>query len=117
MAAPADRFPLLGVDLELAGLPLKAGHLVLSAQEERLLGRAAEARRLLCAMYSAKEAAFKALGPLLGDGLQGLRSLRPEAHADGYLVTSLPGAPLVRVSVRRLTHGVLSWAVAADGDL
>ncbi|MEU6063949.1 4'-phosphopantetheinyl transferase superfamily protein [Streptomyces sp. NPDC047082] len=117
MAAPADRFPLLGVDLELAGLPLKAGHLVLSAQEERLLGRGAEARRLLCAMYSAKEAAFKALGPLLGDGLPGLRPLRPEAHADGYLVTSLPGAPLGRVSVRRLTHGVLSWAVAADGDL
>ncbi|MFI5797404.1 4'-phosphopantetheinyl transferase superfamily protein [Streptomyces sp. NPDC051677] len=114
VAGPSDRFPLLGVDLELAGLPLEASHLVLSAREEGLLGGGAEARRRLCAMYSAKEAAFKALSPVLGAELPGLRALSLQAHADGYLVGSLPGAPRVRVSVRRLRRGVLCWAHAAD---
>lgn len=113
VAGPADRFRTLGVDLELTGLPLQAAHLVLRSTELELLDRAgAAAGRRLDAMYSAKEAAFKALSPLLGSDLPGLRDIRLEPHSDGYLAHATPQPGLsVQVTVRRLPQGVLCWAI------
>lgn len=113
VAGPTERFRSLGVDLELTGVPVEAAHLVLRGPETGLLdGPGDSPRQRLLSMYSAKEAAFKALSPLLGTGLRGLRDLRLTAHADGYLARAAqrPGLP-VHVSVRRLPQGVLCWAV------
>jgi 4'-phosphopantetheinyl transferase EntD len=113
VAGPSDRFRTLGVDLELTGLPLEAAHLVLRGPEARLLRGApdAAARRLL-ALFSAKEAAFKALSPVIGRELLGLRDISLSASADGYLAQAArhPG-PRLQVSARHLPGGVLCWAV------
>ncbi|MBY8341418.1 MULTISPECIES: 4'-phosphopantetheinyl transferase superfamily protein [unclassified Streptomyces] len=113
VAGPSEQFRTLGVDLELGGLPQEAAHLVLRGPETRLLRGApdAAAQRLLT-LYSAKEAAFKALSPVIGPELLGLRDIRLEASADGYLAqaTRRPG-PLLHVSTRQLPQGVLCWAV------
>ena len=105
---------MLGVDLELSGIALEAAHLVLRPAESGLLGSGPEEtlRRRLLGAYSAKEAAFKALSPLLGEELPGLRAVRLEAYVGGYLAAAVTRpAPLLRVSVRQLPQGVLSWAV------
>ncbi|WP_406423245.1 4'-phosphopantetheinyl transferase superfamily protein [Streptomyces sp. NBC_00873] len=113
VAGPSERFRSLGVDVELTGLPLEAAHLVLRGAETAELQQAGDAaQQRLLAMYSAKEAAFKALSPLLGPELPGLRDLRLTADADGYLARATRHSELrVRVSVRRLPQGVLCWAV------
>lgn len=115
VAGSTDRFSTMGIDLELGGPPLAAAHLVLRGPETALLGSADTAARRLLALYSAKEAAFKALSPILGPDLPGLRDIQLEAHADGYLAHAVhhPG-PLLRVSVRRLPQGVLCWALPHD---
>ncbi|MFJ7205876.1 4'-phosphopantetheinyl transferase superfamily protein [Streptomyces sp. NPDC098789] len=137
VAGPARLFPALGVDLELSGPPLRAAHLVLRGAEAAALhgaGRAAE-RRLL-AMFSAKEAAYKALSPLLGPELRGLRDLvltadtadtadatdfvdfadiadAADSVAGGGFLAHAASRPdlRLRVSVRELPRGgVLCWA-------
>ncbi|MFD9465730.1 4'-phosphopantetheinyl transferase [Streptomyces sp. NPDC060027] len=121
VAGPSDRFRTLGVDLELTALPLEAAHLVLRGPETELLNGDGDgdgdadtgtAARRLHVLHSAKEAAYKALSPVIGPGLRGLRDIRLEAHTDGYLAraTGQPG-PLVHVSARELPQGVLCWAV------
>ncbi|MFF3405292.1 4'-phosphopantetheinyl transferase [Streptomyces sp. NPDC002742] len=115
VAGPSDLFHTLGVDLELTALPLEAAHLVLRGPETELLngdGDTDTATRRLHVLHSAKEAAFKALSPVIGPGLRGLRDIRLEAYADGYLARAnrQPG-PLVHVSARELPQGVLCWAV------
>ncbi|MEV7414887.1 4'-phosphopantetheinyl transferase superfamily protein [Streptomyces sp. NPDC089919] len=120
VAGPAGRFRSVGVDLELTELPAAAAHLVLAGPEAGLLrgpaGPRAAGERLRV-LYSAKEAAFKALSPVLGPELRGLRDLRLQPWADGYLAHAeqRPGLR-VPVSVRRLPQGVLCWAVLAGPD-
>ncbi|KUJ69015.1 hypothetical protein ACZ90_14290 [Streptomyces albus subsp. albus] len=117
VAGPADRFPVLGVDLELTGIPLRAAHLVLGPTEAPELLHAADAspEQCLLAAYSAKEAAFKALSPLAGDALPGLRAILLRPYPGGYLATAAarPGQQL-RVTLRWLPRGVLTWAVPRD---
>ncbi|MCT2589304.1 4'-phosphopantetheinyl transferase superfamily protein [Streptomyces sp. N2-109] len=116
VAGRSEDFRTLGVDLELNAPPLAAAHLVLSGPEEASLGQAGSvARQRLFVMYSAKEAAFKALSPVLGPELRGLRDIRLHTHNDGYLA-GVPRHPSVsvRVTVRHLPQGVLCWAVPHD---
>ncbi|MFI9246190.1 4'-phosphopantetheinyl transferase superfamily protein [Streptomyces sp. NPDC053086] len=110
VAGPADRFPTLGVDLELADLPVRAAHLVLREPERPLLGPPRTAARRLLTLCSAKEAAFKALSPLTGPALRGLRDLRLTPDGAGFLAQA-DGHPerRVRVSVRQLPEGGLLW--------
>lgn len=113
VAGPSDRFRTLGVDLELGELPVGAAHLVLGEPERDLLGPPSTAARRLLTLYSAKEAAFKALSPLLGPAVRGLRDIRLTPIEAGFLArrAGLP-EPCVRVSVRLLPgDGVLCWAV------
>ncbi|WP_330335583.1 4'-phosphopantetheinyl transferase superfamily protein (plasmid) [Streptomyces sp. NBC_00536] len=113
VAGPSERFSSLGVDLELTGPPLRAAHLVLRGAETAALHEAGDAaEQRLLAMYSAKEAAYKALSPHLGPELRGLRDLLLTADADGFLAHA-PSRPALRlrVSVRKLPRGVLCWAL------
>lgn len=120
VAGPAVAFPAVGIDLELGTIPQRAAHLVLRRSESALLaGPGERADRRLLALFSAKEAAYKAFGPLLeavdgADALPGLRAVRLGRDADGFLAEAdaLPGVVL-RVTVRHLSEGVLSWALAA----
>ncbi|MFB7470643.1 4'-phosphopantetheinyl transferase superfamily protein [Kitasatospora sp. NPDC056184] len=135
LAGPADRYRTLGVDVELGGgPPLAAAHLVLGPAERAgggLLDTGApDAAEQLVALFSAKEAAFKALGPLVApDELPGLRAVvftpepGPRARPDGGRCaggSAWLAAPearpdvRVRVTVRRLAAGVLSWALPVD---
>ncbi|MGA5131344.1 4'-phosphopantetheinyl transferase superfamily protein [Streptomyces olivoreticuli] len=113
VAGPTSLFRTLGVDLELNDVPREAAHLVLHASEAVLPeGDDAAVARHLLAAYAAKEAAFKALSPVLGAGLPGLRALRLAPHADGYLAHAPAGPGLcLRVTVHHLSRGVLAWAV------
>lgn len=116
VAGPADRFPTLGIDLELADRPVRAAHLVLREPERPLLGPPRTAARRLLTLYSAKEAAFKALSPLTGPALRGLRDLRLTPDGAGFLAQA-DGHPerRVRVSVRQLPEGGLPcWALPHD---
>lgn len=116
VAGPADRFPALGVDLELGELPVRAAHLVLREPEQPLLGPLRTAASRLRTLYSAKEAAFKALSPLIGADLRGLRDLRLTPDGTGFLAEAMGHPqPCVRVSVRHLPQGgVLCWALLSD---
>nr|AWX24487.1 phosphopantetheinyl transferase [Streptomyces conglobatus] len=92
LAAPASRCRALGCDLELRGLPLAAAHLVLDPGEEswvRAAGGAAAAEARLFALFSAKEAAFKAYGALLPAG-------RAPTTLLGISATPVPGGFLAR---------------------
>ncbi|MFI9803972.1 4'-phosphopantetheinyl transferase [Streptomyces sp. NPDC052301] len=116
VAGPADRFPALGIDLELSELPVRAAHLVLREPERPLLGPPRTAAQRLLTLYSAKEAAFKALSPLAGPALRGLRDLRLMPDGAGFLAQATGHTEhRVRVSVRRLPQGgVLCWALLDD---
>lgn len=116
VAGAADRFPTLGVDLELGELPVRAAHLVLREPERSLLGPARTAPERLLALYSAKEAAFKALSPVVGPELRGLRDIRLTPDDAGFLARAAdhPG-PRVHVTVRHLPRGgVLCWGLPHD---
>ncbi|MFD9792780.1 4'-phosphopantetheinyl transferase superfamily protein [Streptomyces sp. NPDC059070] len=115
LAAPAGRFAALGCDLELRGLPLASAHIVLGPDERGCLeGDAATAEhRLLCA-FSAKEAAYKAFGALLGEGAPAtLLALVARPVPGGFRARprTAPG-PEVEVRVRPAGPGVFSWAAA-----
>jgi enterobactin synthetase component D len=130
LAGPGRRFAAVGVDLELSSLPLAAAHLVLCGPElawlQRAAGNPGEARRRLLAAFSAKESAFKVLDAL-SDRSPRLREIRLWPAVDGF-AAFLQGArgPVLRVRVRHVPSGVLTWtvlpgrdpagAVATDGD-
>ncbi|WP_320777577.1 enterobactin synthetase [Streptomyces sp. CRN 30] len=102
--APGRDTPL-GCDLELRPLPAGAARLVLREDEERLLRGA----WTVTSLFSAKEAAFKALHrlrPMPGS----LRGLRAEPDGDGLRV-ALRTAPeaAVRVRVVPVGPGFFSW--------
>ncbi|MFF2352701.1 4'-phosphopantetheinyl transferase [Kitasatospora sp. NPDC058115] len=116
LAGPAARYRTLGVDIELCGPPTAAAHLVLNRGERHLFDRSApDAADRLLALYSAKEAAFKALSPLLEpEELPGLRAVRLTPRQDGWQAAPVARPGLrVAVSVRRLGAGVLGWALPA----
>ncbi|MFD5080401.1 4'-phosphopantetheinyl transferase superfamily protein [Streptomyces sp. NPDC058371] len=126
-----------GCDLELRELPRGAARLVLREDEEERLHAAgpALARDRLLALFSAKEAAWKALygtpahrvhgAGVSGAGVPGqpgtLRDLRAVATADGFRVRvrvgganaglDAPGTDGrgVEVHVRTVAGGVFSW--------
>ncbi|QKV96260.1 4'-phosphopantetheinyl transferase superfamily protein [Streptomyces sp. NA02950] len=92
LAAPAFPGRALGCDLELRGLPLPAAHLVLHPGEEswvRAAGGTAAAEARLLALFSAKEAAFKAYGVLLPAG-------RAPTTLLGITATPVPGGFLAQ---------------------
>lgn len=86
--APGEHAPL-GCDLELRPLPCDAARLVLVPDEESLLGEPATAGGgpwSLTGLFSAKEAAWKALhlvpGPAGTASMRTLRDLRAEPYGD-----------------------------------
>lgn len=99
----------LGVDLELQPPPEEAARLVLTPEETA----AVRAGRYSCAeAFSAKEAAFKALEPLLDCGVTTLRQLRLERVEHGFRVWFARAPELAAVvSVRHLSPGILAWTV------
>ncbi|GGP45087.1 4'-phosphopantetheinyl transferase family protein [Streptomyces melanogenes] len=114
--ALAARVPALGCDLELRGLPLESAHIVLGPDERGPVDdapdRAAAEHRLLCA-FSAKEAAYKAFGALLGERAPAtLLALATRPVPGGFRAwpRSLPGQ-VIDVRVRPAGPGVFSWAV------
>jgi enterobactin synthetase component D len=107
IVAPSDRVRGLGVDLELRPLPAGAGRLVLRPDE----AAAVAAGRYSCAeAFSAKEAAFKALEPLLDCGAATLRQMRLERIELGFKVWLVRWPHLqALVSIRHLSRGILAW--------
>ncbi len=117
LAGSDTRFRSLGVDLELSPLPLEAAHLVLGAQEREWATAAGEpAAGRLTAAFAAKEAAFKALDPVLAGGGPRLLDiwLRP---ARGGFLAKVAEEPAVRlhVLVRSLPLGAFAWTALGNG--
>jgi enterobactin synthetase component D len=118
LAAPATRFSSIGVDVEFAELPVGAAHLVLTEPErawfERGCPPAERARRLLAA-FSAKESVCKALdATLVGGSLR-----RIHLVPDGTCFLAWPRdrrEPRLRVWVRRIGGGVLTWTAVPTGE-
>ncbi|MEU0133198.1 4'-phosphopantetheinyl transferase superfamily protein [Streptomyces sp. NPDC006296] len=98
--APGRDTPL-GCDVELRPLPEGAARLVLRADEEALLRAGAWS---VTALFSAKEAAWKALLGSGGTGARGLRDLRAESCGDALRV-ALRTAPNRTVHVRVIPVG------------
>lgn len=116
VALAAPGVPALGCDLELRELPLESAHIVLGPDERTWLDGtpAATAARRLLAAFSAKEAAFKAFGALLGEQAPATLlalSARPVPGGFRARSRSLPDR-FVDVRVRPAGPGVFSWAAA-----
>ncbi len=113
LARPADGACSVGVDLELAGLPLKAAHLVLTEPERAWLAdgsSAADREYRLLAAFSAKEAAYKALDPILSAG--SLRRIHLIPAGSGFVGWPASRRDLrLRVSIHPVGTGVLAWTV------
>lgn len=107
IAGSAARFRSLGIDLELRPLPASAAALVLGAREIHWLS---EGVRTCAEAFSAKEAAFKALDPLLDGGAPPLRKIQLVPTMGGFAVR-LPAHPQVHwfVSIHHLPGGILAW--------
>lgn len=103
----AARFRSLGIDLELRPLPASAAALVLGAREIHWLS---EGMCTCAEAFSAKEAAFKALDPLLEGGAPPLRQIQL-VPANGGFAVHLPAHPQVDwfVSIHHLRGGILAW--------
>jgi enterobactin synthetase component D len=103
----AARFRSLGIDLELRPLPSSAARLVLNAGEMNWLN---EGKRTCAEAFSAKEAAFKALDPLLDGGAPPLRQIQL-APANGGFEVRWPAHPQMQpfVSIHHLRGGILAW--------
>ena len=114
LAGASSRYRSLGIDLEVTPPPLSAAHLILGDDERAWMSSgatAAEYERRLLRAFCAKEAAFKALHPLLADnGLPQLRRivLRPLTAGFAAWVPGRP-EPVVTVTVTDLEPGVLAW--------
>ena len=107
LAAPASRFSSIGVDVEFTELPARAAHLVLTEPERTWLMAGcppAERDRRLLDAFSAKESACKALA---GGTLRQIHLL---PFGDSFLAWPRHRRePRLRVWVRRLGAGVLTW--------
>ncbi|MFI5688187.1 enterobactin synthetase [Streptomyces sp. NPDC051636] len=113
----------LGCDVELRPLPYDAARLVLGPDEERLLGTAAGTQGgpwSLTGLFSAKEAAWKALRLAVGEAVTAsmgtLRDLRAEPCGDALRIGPRAGlragpACAVRVRVLPVGAGVFSYAL------
>jgi enterobactin synthetase component D len=119
LVADSRRFRALGCDLELRGLPLDAAHLVLTRDEQAWLQGDLDperAERRLLAVFSAKEAAFKAFASLLppAEAPATLLGIVTRPLPGGFRARSAntPGHPLA-VRVRSAGPGVFSWTAAA----
>jgi phosphopantetheinyl transferase (holo-ACP synthase) len=97
----------LGIDLELRPLPASAAALVLGAGEIHWLG---EGMCTCAEAFSAKEAAFKALDPLLDGGAPPLRQIQLVPTIGGFEVR-LSAHPQVHwfVSIHHLAGAILAW--------
>jgi enterobactin synthetase component D len=103
----AERFRSLGIDLELHPLPATAASLVLGPREIHWVSEGV----CTCAeAFSAKEAAFKALDPLLEGGAPPLRQIELVPALGGFEVR-LPAHPQLHgfVSIQPLRGGLLAW--------
>jgi enterobactin synthetase component D len=113
LAGATTRFRTVGVDLELTPLPLQAAHLVLTGQECELAAVAGNELALLAA-FSAKEAAFKALDPILDGAAPHPRHILLRSVPVGFLAWPAAHPELmVRVSVHHVGTGVLTWTALA----
>jgi 4'-phosphopantetheinyl transferase EntD len=108
LAGSTTRFRTVGVDLELTPLPLQAAHLVLADQEH---DRAMAGSELaLLAAFSAKEAAFKALDPILDGSAPPPRHILLRRIPVGFLAWPAARPELMlRVNVHHVGTGVLAW--------
>ncbi|MFK4021775.1 4'-phosphopantetheinyl transferase superfamily protein [Streptomyces albogriseolus] len=123
-AAPGRDLPV-GCDLELRPLPREAARLVLCEDEEFLLADAGprpggDAVWSVTALFSAKEAAWKALTVMTAEGREGpagsLRELRVSPCRDGLRVClRADPAHAVRVRVVRVGAGVFSYVTGRAG--
>ncbi|WP_437080425.1 enterobactin synthetase [Streptomyces sp. enrichment culture] len=123
-AAPGRDLPL-GCDLELRPLPREAARLVLCEDAESLLADAglqpgAGAVWPVTALFSAKEAAWKALTLMTAEGREGpagsLRELRVSPCGDHLRVClRVDPAQAVRVRVVRVGSGVFSYVTGRAG--
>jgi len=104
LAATSDRCSSVGIDIELDPLPEEAAHLVLGESERGWFDRGV---RSVAEAFSAKEAAFKALDPLLPEGAPPFRQMQLQPADEGFFLR-LPRFVMF-ISVRRLAHGVLAW--------
>ena len=111
IVAPSARARGLGIDLELRRLPADASRLVLGPEDEAGVA----AGRYSCAeAFSAKEAAFKALEPLLDCGAATLRQMRIERIESGLKIWLVRWPHLhAVVSIRHLPCGILAWTAIA----
>jgi hypothetical protein len=113
IAGSAARYRSIGVDLELYAPPIAGAHLILSDGERAWVQSgttpAQQEHRLLRA-FSAKEAAYKALDPIIAGGIPRLRRIRLRPVQGGFIAWA-PDRPdlWLRVAVRDLRPGVLSW--------
>jgi 4'-phosphopantetheinyl transferase EntD len=107
IVAPTARFRSLGIDLELHPLPARAAALVLSPED---LHWVTEGRCSCTDAFSAKEAAYKALDPLLDGGAPPLRQILLDLVEGGFKVRLAKWPQLQAfVSIRHLTTGTLAW--------
>ncbi|MFJ3441177.1 enterobactin synthetase [Streptomyces sp. NPDC086081] len=123
-AAPGRGLPV-GCDLELRPLPREAARLVLCEDEESLLTDAglppgAGAAGSVTALFSAKEAAWKALTVITAEGREGpagsLRELRVSPGGESLRVClRAEPARAVRVRVVRVGAGVFGYVTGRAG--
>ncbi len=109
VVAASTRFRSVGIDLQLRPMPARAAALVLSSTElQTLTGEECSCTTL----FSAKEAAFKALDALVEGGAAPLRRILLEQVTGGF-TARLPRFPWLEASVatRRIANGALTWAV------
>jgi enterobactin synthetase component D len=107
IAGSAARFRSMGIDVELRPLPATAAGLVLNCGEIDWLS---EGKRTCAEAFSAKEAAFKALDPLLDGGAPPLRQIQL-APTNGGFEVRWPAPPQIYsfVSIHHLRGGILAW--------
>ena len=115
IAAHRLRFRSAGIDIELSGVPLAAGRLILTDAELAWVhgGLEETAQWRLHMAFSAKEAAFKAIDPVMSGGAPRLRAIALTPSGPGFVACSA-GAPPMRVHVRRVPGGVLAWTVISQ---
>lgn len=111
IAAKAARFSSVGIDLELSGLPVRAAHLVLTEPELAWMARAsspAGREHRLVTAFSAKEAVYKALDPIIAAGT--LRRIHLVPAAPGFVAWPADRRDVrLPVWVHPVGTGVLAW--------
>lgn len=122
VVAARHRCRAVGCDLELRGLPPEAERLVLKSGERRRVMEGAahpqDAAYRVLAVFSAKEAAFKAFAALLPapDTPASLLDITVRPTPDGFLARpgGSSGRPPLEVRVHPVGPGVFSWATVGS---